>query len=56
MAEKKKAQDDDGVSVRASRETRRKAKVYAAETGRTVKDVVDAAVAAYLAGQKKRGA
>lgn len=54
MGEKKKAQDD-GVSVRASRETRRKAKVYAAETGRTVKDVVDAAVAEYLKNESRKG-
>jgi len=50
---KKKAKVSPGpepVSVRCSPATRQKAKVYAANHGRTIQDVVDAAVEAYVKG------
>ena len=44
----KKAAPPNGVSVRVSPELRRRVKVYAAKSGRSILSVADEALAAYL--------
>lgn len=58
MGNKKKtsnnADAEGGVSVRIAPELRQRAKVFAAENNRSLKNVVDEAVSDYLAAKKRQ--